>query len=76
MAILALPANVRRNMGPILQRLPIMTHISMIPFVLLGPTYLPYLFGMVLVFVHCMLWTVNLRYVPSTDPISWRNLQY
>jgi hypothetical protein len=38
-----------------------LTHMSMIPFALLGPTYLPYLFGAILLYVHCMLWTVNLR---------------
>jgi hypothetical protein len=56
-----LPHNVRRNLGPILQRLPMLTHLSMVPFALLGPTYLPYLFGAILLYVHCMLWTVNLR---------------
>jgi hypothetical protein len=69
-----LPHNVRRNLGPILQRLPMLTHLSMIPFALLGPTYLPYLFGAILLYVHCMLWTVNLRTIWGAF-LAWRGVK-
>lgn len=52
----------RRNLAPITQRLPMLSHFGMIPFALLGPRYIPWFFGVCLILVHCMLMTVNIRY--------------
>jgi hypothetical protein len=63
-----LSEKIRSRVGPILQRLPMLTHFSMIPFALIGPTYLPFTFGTILIFIHCMLMTVNIRYALSFIP--------
>jgi hypothetical protein len=50
-------------LGAILQRLPILTHLLLIPLGIYGPTYLPRFFGLVLTMIHLAMLNLGIRYV-------------
>lgn len=45
----------------VLQRLPIISHLFVLPFAIWGPAYAPVCFAIFNAIVHCMVLGVNLR---------------
>ena len=67
MGFLRLWPRIKRHLGPLLQRLPMISHALMVPFIVLGPSAYPFTFGLILIALHVSMWVINLR---SVEPLS------